>query len=90
MPPRDRVKDTLLSAKRVACGGLIDLVKRESSMRAKMPVTETDKRTLALLRSAKSKDQYKYSPGGRQKRRTRPIPSLPKLSFIDDGERRSE
>jgi len=59
-------------------------------MTAKTPTTEAYMRTLTLLRSAKSKDQYRYSPGGRERRRTRPIPSLPKLSLIDKGEQRSE
>jgi hypothetical protein len=54
------------------------------------PTIETYMRTLTLLRSAKSRDLYKYSPGGRVRRRKRPIPSLPKLSFINKGEQRSE
>ena len=54
------------------------------TMKAKKPSTYT--RTLILLRSAKSRDQYKCSPGGREKRRTRPVPSLPKLGFIDKSD----
>src|SRR5688572_15709449 len=62
---------------------------REASgtMKAKMPTVGKYERTpLTLLRAAKSRDQYKYSPGGREKRRTRPIPSLPKLVFADRGD----
>ena len=59
-------------------------------MKAKTPTLETYMRTLTLLRSAKSRDQYKYSPGGRERRRMRPIPSLSKLSLIDKGDQRSE
>jgi hypothetical protein len=60
------------------------------TMRAKTPTTETHLRTLTLLRSAKSRDQYKCSPGGRKRRRTRPIPSLATLSFVDKGDQRPE
>ena len=60
-------------------------------MRAKTPTMGMYVRTpLTLLRSAKSRDQYKYSPGGREKRRTRPIPSLPKLVFIGSSDQCSE
>jgi hypothetical protein len=54
-------------------------------MKAKKPTTGTYTRTLILLRSAKSRDQYKFTPGGREKRRTRPVPLLPKLNPIDNG-----
>lgn len=60
------------------------------TMKAKTPTTETYMRTLTLLRAANSRDQYKYTPGGRERRRARPIPSLPKLSLIDKGDQRSE
>ena len=59
------------------------------TMRTKAPNVEMYERTLTLLRAAKSRE-YKYSPGGREKRRTRPIPSLPKLSFADKGDQSPE
>ena len=40
-------------------------------------------KAITFLRAEKSKDQYKYTPGGRERRRTRPVPSLPKLNFSD-------
>lgn len=44
---------------------------------------------LTLLWAAKSTDQYKYCPGGREKRRTRPIASLRKFGFINKGNQRA-
>jgi hypothetical protein len=54
-------------------------------MRAKTPTMSKYEMVLTMLRAAKSRDQYKCSIGGREKRRTRPIPSLPKLNSIDNG-----
>jgi hypothetical protein len=60
-------------------------------MRHKTPTHGRYVRTaLTLLRAAKSRDQYKYSPGGREKRRTRPTPSLPRLSILDNASLPSE
>jgi hypothetical protein len=59
-------------------------------MRTKTPTREMYMRTLTLLRAAISRDQYKYAPGGREKRRARAISSLPRLNSINKGDQRSE
>jgi hypothetical protein len=61
------------------------------TMRAKTPTMETYMRSLTLLRSAKSRDQYKYSPGGRERRRTRlSLLKTPKAKEILEFFRHSE
>ena len=42
---------------------------------------------LTMIRQSKSQDLDKYSVGGREKRSTRPVPSLPKLKFLQSVER---
>jgi hypothetical protein len=41
---------------------------------------------LTLLRQATGRYATKYSPGGREKRVTRPMPSLCKVSCLEDEE----
>jgi hypothetical protein len=42
---------------------------------------------LTLMRQSKSQDVDKYSVGGREKRSTRAVPSLPILKFLQRIER---
>jgi hypothetical protein len=57
-------------------------------MKIKMSKSRRLVRTITLLRAEKSKDLYRHAPGGRERRRTRPIPSLPKLTFLDNHDQR--
>ena len=45
---------------------------------------------LAKMRKAITRSQTKYSVGGREKRQTRPTPSLPRLKFLQGKETQSE
>jgi hypothetical protein len=43
---------------------------------------------LTMMRQAKSQDLDRYSIGGREKRTTRPVPSLPKLNCLQRQDER--
>jgi len=45
---------------------------------------------LAKMRKSITRSQTKYSVGGREKRQTRPTPSLPRLKFLQGKETQSE
>ena len=54
-------------------------------MRANVPAMGKYTRTrLTVMRQAKSQDLDRYSIGGREKRETQPVPSLPKLHCLPD------
>ena len=42
--------------------------------------------TLATLRQVTGRYASKFTPGGREKRLSRPVPSLPKLRCLEDSE----
>ena len=42
--------------------------------------------TVTMLRQLTGRYASKFTPGGREKRITRPIPSLPKLSCLESSE----
>ena len=45
---------------------------------------EERNRRLALMRQVLTRGQTKYSAGGREKRRTRAVPSMPHLKCLDE------
>jgi hypothetical protein len=49
-----------------------------------MRVAESDIRRLTIMRQSLTRDLTKYSAGGREKPRKRAVPSLPKLSCLED------
>jgi hypothetical protein len=52
-------------------------------MTTKAPRTEAEGRyRLAKMRQSLTRTQTKYSAGGREKRRIRPSPSMPKLKCL--------
>jgi hypothetical protein len=54
-------------------------------MTIKGPRTEAEGHyRLAKMRQSLTRTQTKYSAGGREKRRTRPVPSMPKLKCLED------
>ena len=65
-------------------------IPNECTMKIKTPSKGKFTTTITFLRAEKSKDQYRYTPGGRERRRTRAVPSLPKLSFVDAPSQRSD
>jgi hypothetical protein len=44
---------------------------------------ETEAARIVVMRRALGRDQTKHSAGGREKRRRRPLPSMPKLKCLD-------
>jgi hypothetical protein len=48
----------------------------------KAPRSEADRYQLAKMRKSITRAQTKYSVGGREKRQTRPAPSMPKLKCL--------
>ena len=58
-------------------------------MKIKAPRSEAEARyRTAIMRQSLTRSQTKYSAGGREKRRTRVVPSMPKLTCLQklDGE----
>ena len=52
-------------------------------MKIKAPRSEAEVRYWnSLMRQSLTRGQTKYSAGGREKRRTRPMPSLPQLKCL--------
>jgi len=45
---------------------------------------------LTMLRQVAGRYASKFTPGGREKRLTRPVPSLPKLKCLDDTEQKED
>jgi hypothetical protein len=46
--------------------------------------------TRTLLRQVTGRYATKFTPGGREKRATRPVPSLPKLKCLEDSETKED
>jgi len=44
----------------------------------------TGKNLITHIRQLTGRNDTKYSAGGREKRRVRPVPSLPKLKFLGE------
>jgi hypothetical protein len=52
-------------------------------MKIKEPLSEAEARyRTSLIRKSLTRGQTKYSAGGREKRKTRPVPSLPQLKCL--------
>ena len=49
-----------------------------------------DVHTLTVLRRTTGRYGSKFSHGGREKRATRTVPSLPKLNWPDEGDKENE
>ena len=52
-------------------------------MKMKAPNSEEQPLRLALMRQSVTRGLTKYSSGGREKRRSRPVPSMPKLKCLE-------
>jgi hypothetical protein len=48
-------------------------------------INEDHRYLLAIMRRSLTRTQSKYSAGGREKRRSRPAPSMPVLNCLKDG-----
>lgn len=60
-------------------------------MKSKKPQMAREVPTwLSIMRQVAGRNATKYSAGGREKRRTRPVPSLPKLKCLESADRREE
>jgi hypothetical protein len=51
-------------------------------MRPKRP--DLNSQTVTMLRQVTGRYASKFTPGGREKRVTRPVPSLPKLKCLEE------
>jgi hypothetical protein len=52
------------------------------AMKAKVPNPEEQSARLTLMRQSLTRGQAKYSAGGREKRRGRAVPSMPKFKCL--------